>query len=242
MTHKLIGAIALLALSACGQQQSADSTADTGAGELVSGLAIENMDTTVHPGDDFFMYMNGAWIANTEIPADKATYGGFVMLRDESEDQVKAIIEESATGDFPKGSDEQKVGDLYRSYMDWDSRNAKGVDPLQPELDRIAAIDDHAALAAYFGGALRRGLDAPIGITFFADLKRPTHYGAYLFQSGLGLPDREFYFNDDDKSVEIRQEYVQTHRGDVRPRRPAGWRRMRRKRSWSSRPGWPSRT
>lgn len=213
MRKLILGAAALLALAACGQDDdvAASTEAANVASEqaLESGLVLENMDKSVDPGDDFFMYMNGAWLDQTKIPADKASYGGFTILNDEAQEHVKAIIEESASGDFPEGSDEQKVGDLYESYMNWDTRNARGIEPLKPELERIAAIADHDDLAVYFGEAVKRGLDAPIGVTQFADLKRPTHYGVYAFQSGLGLPDREFYFNTDTKSVEIREKYVQ---------------------------------
>ena len=206
MKYRMMSAVALLALTACGQDRASQVVAE--AQPLVSGIDTEAMDKSVRPGDDFFTFMNGAWIEATEIPADKSSYGGFTVLRDESTENVKAIIDESATGDFAKGSDEQKVGDLYKSYMDMDTRNAKGVGPLQPELDRINAISSYDDLAVYFGGAVRRNLDAPFGITQFADLKKPTHYGVYAFQSGLGLPDREFYFNEDEKSVEIRSKYV----------------------------------
>ena len=205
--YKLLGAVALMALAACGQKQATEAVVEE-APLPVSGIELENMDTSVRPGDDFFSYVNGKWIAETEIPADKATYGGFGILRDEAEEDVRVIIEASASGDFAKGTDEQKVGDLYRSYMDMEARNSKGVEPLQPELDRISAISGHDELAVYFAGAIKRGLDAPFGLAQFADLKRPTHYGVYAFQSGLGLPDREYYFQDDEKSKEIRQQYV----------------------------------
>ena len=205
----MISAAVLVALAACGQQQSEQAAAvDEAPAAPISGISTEHMDKSIRPGDDFFMFMNGAWIAETEIPADKSSYGGFGILRDESTENVKAIIEESSTGDFAKGTDEQKVGDLYKSYLDMETRNAKGVSPLQPELDRITAISNYDDLAVYFGGAVRRNLDAPFGVSQFSDLRKPTHYGVYAFQSGLGLPDREFYFNEDDKSVEIRTEYV----------------------------------
>jgi putative endopeptidase len=205
--YRLIGAVALMALAACGQKEATEAVAELEK-PLISGISTEHMDKSIRPGDDFFMFMNGAWIEATEIPADKSNYGGFGILRDESTENVKAIIEESATGDFAKGTDEQKVGDLYKSYMDMDTRNAKGITPLEPELERINAISNYDDLAVYFGGAVRRNLDAPFGIAQFTDFKKPTHYGVYAFQGGLGLPDREFYFNEDDKSVEIRTEYV----------------------------------
>ncbi len=208
----LLGTAALCALAACGQKDDAATSVEAheGAGErqLESGLVLENMDKSVDPGDDFFMYMNGGWLDRTEIPADKASYGGFAILNDEAQEHVKSIIEESASGDFPAGSDEQKVGDLYKSYMNWETRNSRAMEPLEPELERIASIKDHNDLAVYFAEAVKRGLDAPIGLTQFPDLKKPTHYGVYAFQSGLGLPDREFYFNTDAKSVEIREKYL----------------------------------
>jgi len=199
----------LMALAACGQQ-SADTTADASAAksELTSGLALENMDKSVHPGDDFFSYMNGVWLDQAEIPADKASYGGFAILADEAQEDVKAIIEESASGDFKTGTDEQKVGDLYRSYLDIDTRNEKGVSPLAPEIDRIESINSYDDLAVYFASAVKRGYGVPFVLGQYADMKNPEYYMIYTWQAGLGLPDREYYFNDDEKSAEIRDQYV----------------------------------
>jgi len=166
------------------------------------------MDTTVNPGDDFFSYVNGKWIAETEIPADKGRYGVFDALRDESQDAVKVIIEQSASGDFAKGTDEQKVGDMYKSFLDWDTRNERGIEPLQAELDRINAIADYDDLAVYFAETVKRNLDAPFGLGQVADFKDPNYYMVYAGQSGLGLPDREYYLKDDEKSEELRQKYV----------------------------------
>ena len=98
--HYLIAAAALTALAACGQQENTEAVAEEAApAELVSGIDIDAMDKNVRPGDDFFMFMNGVWIEETEIPADKSSYGGFTVLRDESTENVKTIIEESATGE-----------------------------------------------------------------------------------------------------------------------------------------------
>ena len=93
---------------------------------LSSGVLTEYMDTSVKPGDDFTAYVNGTWMKNTEIPSDKSSYGIGYILHEESEDNVKKIIEGSASGEFEKGSDEQKVGDLYKSYMDLETRNKLG--------------------------------------------------------------------------------------------------------------------
>jgi putative endopeptidase len=203
----VIGTIALLVLAACGQKAPQPAAEEQKA--LVSGVDLEAMDTSVRPGDDFFAYANGTWLKNTEMPADKSRYGAFDKLRDESQEAVKAIIEESASGDFPKGSDEQKVGDLYNSFLDWETRDALGTEPLQPELERINAIVDYDDLAVYFAATVKRGLDAPFGVSQLPDPKNPTSYAVAAGQSGLGLPDREYYLKDDDKSEEIRRAYVQ---------------------------------
>jgi putative endopeptidase len=203
----IIGAVALLVVAACGQQTEDQQVAEQPK-ELRSGISLEGMNPDIRPGDDFFAYVNGTWIDSAVIPADKARYGTFDILRDESQENVKAIIEESATGDFAKGTDEQKVGDLYRSFMDMETRDARGIDPLQPELDRIAAITNDDELAVYFASAIRRNLDAPFSIGQFADLKNPKQYMIYAGQSGLGLPDREYYFKEDETSVALRAKYV----------------------------------
>jgi len=203
----VISATALLFIAACGQQAAEQEVAEAPQ-ELRSGISLAGMDTSVRPGDDFFSYVNGTWIAETEMPADKSSYGRFTVLRDDSEDNVKVIIEESATGDFAKGTDEQKVGDLYRSFMDTETRDARGVAPLQPALDRIASITDHADLAVYFAEAGIRGWGAPMAFGQMEDLKDPTRYVIGVFQSGLGLPDREYYLKDDEASEEMRAKYV----------------------------------
>ena len=206
MKKLFVSAAALLLVVACGQD--APEPVAQEAQPLRSGIDLAAMDTDVDPGDDFFSYVNGSWVAQTEIPADKGRYGVFDVLRDESQDAVKEIIEESATGDFEKGTDEQKVGDMYKSFLDWDTRNARGLKPFQPELDRINAIADYDDLAVYFAETVKRNLDAPFGLGQVADFKDPTVYMIYAAQSGLGLPDREYYLKDDEKSVEIRNKYV----------------------------------
>ena len=193
--------------SACGQKSIEKSIVE-GPKLLGSGISLANMDDKVRPGDDFFSYVNGAWISRTEIPVDKGRYGAFDVLRDESQEAVKAIIEESAAGNFANGTDEQKVGDLYRSYLDIETRDALGMRPLIPELARIDAILNNNELAVYFASAIKRNMDVPLGFGQLADFKDPTRYSIGLFSGGLGLPDREYYLKEDAISVELRQKYV----------------------------------
>ena len=175
---------------------------------LSSGVHQEHMNKEIAPGDDFFEFVNGTWLANTEIPADKSSIGSFYYLRDNAEDDVKAIIEEAAAADNAPGSDAQKVGDFYNSYMDMETRNARGVEPLQPEFAKIDAISSYDDLAKWFAYADKVGFDAPFGLYVNNDAKQADQYAIYAWQSGLGLPDREYYFKDDEKSVEIREKYV----------------------------------
>ncbi len=209
MNKLIISAAALAVLAACGQEPATESVTEAAAPSR-SGIDVSYLDADVRPGDDFFAYVNGKWVEETEMPADKSRYGTFDILRDESQDHVKAIVELSATGDFAKGTDEQKVGDLYKSYLDMDARDARGLEPLQPELERIASISSYEDLAVYFAGANRRGYDMPFGIGQNEDMKNPQYYMIYAWQGGLGLPDREYYLNEDDKSAELRDKYV-TH-------------------------------
>lgn len=175
--------------------------------ELVSGIIMENMDQSVNPADNFYSYVNGTWVNNNVIPADKSSYNVFNMLTEEAENNIRTIIEESSQGEFKTGSDEQKVGDLYQSYMDMDQRNEIGVHPLQSEFDRIDNISNYDELAVYFAYANKYGYSVPFVLIVHPDLKDPTRYTVYTWQSGLGLPDRDYYLNEDDRSREIQKAY-----------------------------------
>lgn len=188
--------LAALSLASCSQK------------ELTSGINKKNMDTLVKPGDNFAMYVNGTWMKTVKIPADKSSYGAFDMLYDQSQKDVKAIIEEAAKGSNAEGSDEQKIGDYYASFMDRKGRDAKGIAPIQPELKAIDAIASYDDLAAYFGKANRAGVDIPFSVSVMSDFKDPTKHTLITWQGGLGLPEREYYLATDAKMTDIRQKYV----------------------------------
>ena len=195
-------AVAFLVVASCKSEGKEEK-------ELTSGVLTQYMDTLVKPGDNFTAYVNGTWVKNTPIPDDKASYGVGYIVHEESEDNVKKIIEESSEGDFAAGSDEQKVGDLYKSYTDFEKRNEIGVAPLQSEFDKINALENYDDLAAYFAYANKMGINVPLGLFIYQDFKNPTIYTVYTWQSGLGLPDREYYLKDDDRSKEIRAKYLE---------------------------------
>lgn len=176
--------------------------------ELISGVTKKNMDTLVNPGDNFDAYVNGTWVKNNKIPADKTSYGAFDVLYDQSQKDVKAIIEEASKGTFAEGSDEQKIGDYYSSFMNRKDRDAKGIGPIQPELKNIDAIANYSDLAAYFGKSNRTGVSMPFSVVVTEDFKNPKQYTLMTWQGGLGLPEREYYLQADAKMVETRTKYV----------------------------------
>ena len=185
-------------LSACGKKSPA----------LGSGVETANLDRNVRPQDDFYRFVNGTWLKNTEIPADKARYGAFIKLADDSEARLRAIIEEAANKkDKPAGSDAQKVGDLYASFMDEAAIDQLGLKPLEPELARIDALKDKKDLPELLGHLMRIGAPVPINGFVNQDAKDPTRYLVYLVQSGLGLPDRDYYLVEEPKYKEMRAAY-----------------------------------
>ena len=184
------------------------------------GIAVENMDRSVKPGDNFFLYANGSWVKRTEIPADRSRYGVFSALDQESNKRTAALIEEVAKSNAAPSSGPRKIADLYNSYMDEAGIEAKGLTPLKPHLDTIAAVKDKRELAFVLGKTLRADVDALNNTNFhtanlfglwvapgFGDSE---HYAAYLLQGGLQLPDREYYLADSEHMKQIRSGY-ETH-------------------------------
>ncbi len=171
------------------------------------GIATANMDETVKPGDNFFMYVNGTWMENTEIPADKSNYGSFTALADRSEAQVKAIIEDASKTKSKPGNSEQKIGDLYASFMDTDTIETKGLAPIKADLSAITALADHTAAASMMGNP-SLDLNSIVGGWVNVDAKDTKNYIFYMTQSGLGMPNRGYYLDEDEKSVGLRTNYM----------------------------------
>ncbi|MGD1077690.1 MAG: M13 family metallopeptidase [Candidatus Sulfotelmatobacter sp.] len=203
--------IATCALAASAQNAPAPET---------HGIAVANMDRSVKPGDDFYQYANGDWIKRTEIPPDRAEVDVFTKLGDLSNKRTADLIEEIAKSNPPAGSGARKVADLFNSYMDETSIEAKGLAPLRPHLDAIAAIHDKRELARALGESLRADVDALnntnfhtpnlFGLWVAPGFNDSEHYKAYLMQGGLQLPDREYYLGDSEHARNLRAQY-QTH-------------------------------
>lgn len=149
-----------------------------------------DVDITIRPADDLFQYVNGRWLTANEIPADKARWGAFDQLRDEAEAAVRDIITELAEHPQAPGSDRAKIADLYRSFMDTDAIEARGVEGLFDDIDDITDTD---SLARWLAEAMRDGVTSLIGVGVDADPGDPSRYQLFIGQSGLGLPDEEYY-------------------------------------------------
>ncbi len=173
------------------------------------GFDVAGMDRSVTPGNDWGNYTNGTYLKTLTIPADRSNYGMFTKLRDLSQERTRTIVEAAAkqTG-AAKGSETQKVGDYYASFVDEATIEAKGLTPLAPRLAAIAAISDRAQLAQALGDASRDGTETPIGVGAQQDLKNPEVYAVYVGQGGLGMPDRDYYLDTKNpKFAETRTKY-----------------------------------
>ena len=195
------------------------AAAAAAAGEppkLASGIDVEYVDGTVRPQDDFFKYFNGKWLASTEIPVDKSSWGSFLKLRDDTLPQLRAIIEAAAQDpNVVPGSDAQKIGDFYASFMDEKKLDRLGPKPLANELARIAALKDKKQIPALIAHLNQLSVNTAYRLAIHQDARDSTKYIVDLGQSGLGMPDRDYYLKrDDPKLGEARVKY-QTHIGNM---------------------------
>ncbi|MDT5359411.1 MAG: putative endopeptidase [Mycobacterium sp.] len=158
-----------------------------------SGIDLTYVDADARPQDDLFGHVNGRWLDDYAIPADRATDGAFRLLADRAEEQVRDLITEAAATKAPAGTDEQRIGDLYASFMDEDAVARIGLRPLLDELATIDAAPSAEALTAVLGGLQRTGVSGGTGVYIDTDSKNSTRYLVHLSQSGLGLPDESYY-------------------------------------------------
>ena len=183
---------------------------------LAAGIERDAMDTSTAPGDDFWTYANGAWVKAHPIPADRSSYGVDAILTEETNKRTVDLIQAAAKNAKP-GSDAQKIGDYYASFMDESGIESKGITPLQPMFAKITAIGDRTALARYLGEGLRADIDILnvtdlytdnlFGLWVSPSFQDPTRYSPFLFQGGLGMPDREYYLSDADAMKKVRTAY-----------------------------------
>ncbi|HMJ76254.1 MAG TPA: hypothetical protein VK507_09795 [Iamia sp.] len=172
-----------------------------------SGIDLDELSPDVRPQDDLFAHVNGRWVEATDIPSDRAAHGAFHVLHDQSELDVRAILEEAAAGDAAPGTDERKVGDLWAAFMDVDEVDRRDAEPLADDLESIRSVSSVDGFVALLGRLQRHG--SPGVIDFFVDNDGDdaTRYVVNVVQSGLGLPDEAYY--REDAHAEVRAAYVE---------------------------------
>jgi putative endopeptidase len=195
-------ACALLALSAVAGAQQQQGT------PRALGIDTTNFDHSVRPQDDFFRFVNGTWLKKTAIPADASSWGAFNELTEKSRTALHSILENAAKTQAPAGSDQRKVGDLYASFMDSARVETLGIKPLQSEFAEISALKSNAQLPTTFAHFARLGLQNPFAVNVGQDPKNSSVNIVQIGQSGLGLPDRDYYLRQDPKIAETRTAYV----------------------------------
>ncbi|HZV86055.1 MAG TPA: M13 family metallopeptidase [Candidatus Binatus sp.] len=197
--------VAAIMLAGAGMRASAKPPADAG----YWGFNNANFDKTCKPCDDFYQFAMGGWMKANPIPAEYSTWGTFTQLRDNNLTAMRTILEAAAKANAPAGSNEQKIGVFYASCMDTTAIDAAGLKPIATELAAIDAINDRKSLDAAIAQLQREGASVLFRFGSGQDVKDSTRVIAVASQGGLGMPDRDYYFRDDDKSKQLRQDYEQ---------------------------------
>jgi len=170
------------------------------AQQKTSGVDLANIEPSVRLQDDFFLHLNGKWLAKTEIPSDKSSWGSFEKLDDDTKPQLRAIIEAAAAN--KSGAPEaRRIGDFFASYMDEARLEELRLLPLKQDFDRIAALNDKKLIPGLIAHFNRYGYTAPYGFVIHQDNKDSTRYVADIYQDGLSLPDRDYYLKKSDKKL-----------------------------------------
>jgi len=188
---------------------AATAPSATAATVSASGVDTAALDAAVRPQDDFFRYSQGKWLKDVEIPNDRSSWGAFNVAQDTVEKQIRTVIEQAAQDKNAKaGSDTQKMGDFYTSYVDMERRNELGLTPLKSELAHIAALKDKKSLAALAARFERIGAGSPVNMGVRQDNRDSTRYIVGISQGGLGMPNRDFYLQDEARLADTRAKYL----------------------------------
>lgn len=200
MPQNLVLSLLLITLAACTPTGLVDQS--PAAGSLKLGFNPAELDLSTRPQDDFYDYVNGIWIASTDIPPERTSYGTMTILFEETEHQVRDLIEQA------DDREQRKIRDLYASFMNEPLVEELGTAPLAGELDRIAALESHSDVTNYMALALTMGIQVPLDFYIDANAEDTNQSLAYFWQSGLGLPDRDYYLTDNERLADVREHYA----------------------------------
>jgi putative endopeptidase len=208
MNKLLWGAACAFFVAGCGKAPEVSrQTAAPAAPALISGIDVQYVDDSVRAQDDLFKHINGKWLATTEIPADKPSYGSFDQLFDDSEAKLRSIVDGSQSSTASKDADQRRIADLYASFMDEAALEGLGLRPLNAELAKIDALKDKKEIAGLIAHFNQIGVTAPYTPAVHQDAKDSSKYVFDLGQDGLGMPDRDYYLQHDDKMEQARKQY-----------------------------------
>lgn len=211
ITRRAATTSALALLAGCGGRGALSPGAGSQPGAAAAigsfGIDLAARDLSVRPGDDFFAYVNGTWMASTPIPADRTSWGTNAMLADKAERDVRAIVEDAARAGGAPGSNVQKIADFYNAFLDQDAIEARGLAPIAPVLAEIAGLRTHQQVMRFVGRG-DVGLSSPIDVLINLDEGNPDRYLANVTHGGLGLPDRDYYLRTDGQFPELRSQYA----------------------------------
>jgi putative endopeptidase len=197
MSRCVVGGLGVLALTGC---------VFAAAATTLSGVDMQYADHSVRPQDDLYRYLNGKWLDSFQLPPDKASYGSFTFLYDATQEQLRTIVEGLVQA--RPDTELQKIADLYSSFMDEARLESLGLKPLQSEFAAIDAISDKGEIPALIAHLNRIGADAPYDFFINQDARNSLQYAVIIHQSGLGMPDRDYYLKDDAKLKEARGKYL----------------------------------
>ncbi|MGI9308723.1 MAG: M13 family metallopeptidase, partial [Gammaproteobacteria bacterium] len=219
MRKTIICALSALVLTGC-EQKPAPGVPSAVEIPQKSGFSMDDLDTSIPPGDDFWGYTNGLWIDKTEIPPQWPRYGAVLKMVEKTELELRTIIDQISTTDVL--TEPGKISTLYHSFMDTEQAEKLGMSPLAGELEKIDALNSLADVTAYFAYGMSIGVQTPLDFFVDAAADDPNRTLAYFWQDGLGLPDRDYYLKDGEKFVTIREQYA-THIEEMYAQ--AGWER-----------------
>ncbi len=198
----MLAMVLVWAVTAC-----ATASTPTPPPPLTSGLLLPGYDRQVHVQDDLFRFANGQWLHTTEIPPDRTRFGAFDALADKADQDLRTIVEQSAAHPGPAGSPNQRIGDFYTSFMDSARLETLGVAPLRASLARIDALTSPADVLRYFADSAQTGTPSPIALSIDQDAKNADAYIPGVSQSGLTMPNRDYYLKTDPKFVTLRDQF-----------------------------------
>ncbi len=200
--------VALLVASCMSMSSTSEPVPATLPDQLGSGLELTNFDKTIRPQDDLYRFVNGKWLDTFEIPEDKSNYGHFTKLYDEAQQNLKAIILDSAATADKRSLESAQIGDAYQAFMNTDTIESLSLSPLNEELKRISQLATHEDVVRQMGRLMRLRVSGPAYLWISPDAKKTTEYIVHLTQSGLGLPDRDYYLKQEEKFRGIRTKYL----------------------------------